>query len=387
MKRPTTRPADRIFQRELLKSLPEERSVIITEGLPEIARALRAQPFCPHPLFRTRHAQTLMGYAWPRRFRLRSLRADEARLFAVEPDVRLLVHCRWQERERREHPTLLLVHGLEGSSSSVYMLNAAAKAFRAGFNVLRLNIRTCGGTEHLTPTLYNSSLSQDLRAVIDELISRDRLKAIFLGGFSLGGNMSLKLAGEWGADAPEELRGVCAISPSIELAACADAIERRANWLYNRRFISSLKRRLRHVQQLYPERYDLDGIALIRTIRDFDARYTARHGGFKDVDDYYTRASSLPLIARVRVPTLIIHAQDDPFVPFDSFRHPSLTANPFVILLAPEHGGHVGFIASDASDHEDRFWAENRMIEFCRLIQRKLMSAGVAFSAGGATGY
>ncbi|MCA1626736.1 MAG: alpha/beta fold hydrolase [Acidobacteria bacterium] len=361
----------------------EEKSTISTESLPEVARALRAVPFRPHPLFRSGHAQTVLGYAWPRRFRLRSLRADKGRLFEVEPGVRLLVHCRWQKGERREHPTLLLVHGLEGSSSSVYVRSTGAKAFKAGFNVLRLNIRTCGGTEHLTPTLYNSSLSGDLRAVIDELISRDRLKSIFLGGFSLGGNMSLKLAGELSADAPEELRGVCAISPSIDLAACADAIERRSNWLYSRRFVKSLKRRMRHVHQLYPERYDLDGIDLVRTVRDFDARYTAVHGGFRDVDDYYARASSLPLLARIRIPVLIVHAQDDPFIPFDSFRHPSLAANPHVILLAPQHGGHVGFIADD-SDSEDRFWAENRLVEFCRLVQ-KVLSDRVVFSAGGAT--
>jgi len=366
------------------KSLLEERSPDSTEGLPEIARALNARPFRPHPLFRSGHAQTILAYTWPRRFRLRSLRADEGRLFEVEPGVRLLVHCRWQTGGRHEHPTLLLVHGLEGSSSSVYVLSAGAKAFEAGFNVLRLNIRTCGGTEHLTPTLYNSSLSGDLRAVIDELISRDRLKSIFLGGFSLGGNMSLKLAGELSANAPEELRGVCAISPSIDLAACAGAIGRRSNWLYSRRFINSLKRRMRHVQKLYPERYDLGGIALVRTIRDFDARYTAVHGGFRDVDDYYARASSLPLVSRIRVPTLIIQAQDDPFIPFDSFRDPSLAANPHVILLAPQHGGHVGFIA-DATEGEDRFWAENRLVEFCRLVQRELTNDRVLFSAGGPT--
>jgi len=336
--------------------------------LAEIARALLAKPFTPHPLFKSGHAQTLVAFAWPRRRRLRELRSDEARLFEVEPGVRVLVHCRWQA-ERRAHPTLLLVHGLEGSSESIYILSTALKAHRAGFNVLRLNIRTCGNTLHLTQTLYNSGMSQDLRALIRELIERDELTGVFLGGFSLGGNMSLKLAGEYGADFPRELKGVCAVSPSVELAASAEAIERRSNWVYQRKFIRSLKRRMREAATLYPERYDASGLARIRTLRQFDELYTAPHGGFRDAADYYARSSSLPLVPRIRVPTLIIHAEDDPFIPFDSLRHPSVRANPNVLLLAPRHGGHVGFVADGNTAGEDRFWAENRLIEFCERMK------------------
>jgi hypothetical protein len=337
--------------------------------LTEIARALAAKIFTPHPLFKSGHAQTLLAFAWPRRRGLRELRRDEARLFEVETGVRVLVHCRWQP-ERRTRPTLLLVHGLEGSSESIYMLSTALKAYRAGFNVLRLNMRTCGDTLHLTPTLYNSGMSQDLRAVVRELVERDELTEVFLGGFSLGGNMSLKLAGEYGADIPRELKGVCAISPSVELAASAEAIGQRSNWVYQRRFIRSLKRRMREAARLYPERYDASELARVRTLRAFDEIYTAPHGGFRDAADYYTRSSSLPLIPRIQIPTLIIHAEDDPFIPFDSLRHPSVRANPNVILLAPAHGGHVGFVAGgQKTAGEDRFWAENRLIEFCERVR------------------
>jgi predicted alpha/beta-fold hydrolase len=343
----------------------EVRSV----ALDSIASALRAKPFRPHPLFRSGHAQTLVAYAWPRRGRLRELQPDEERLFEVEPGVRVLVRCRWHA-DRRVHPTLLLVHGLEGSSESIYMLSTAFKAHRAGFNVLRLNIRTCGNTLHLTNTLYNSGMSQDLRALIRELIEHDKLTDIFLGGFSLGGNMSLKLAGEYGESFPRELKGVAAVSPSVELAASAACIERRANWIYQQKFIRSLKRRMREAASLYPERYDASGLASVRTLRQFDERYTAPHGGFRDAADYYARSSSLPLISRIRVPTVIIHAQDDPFIPFESLRHPSVSANPSIILLAPEHGGHVGFVGDDQTGGEDRFWAENRLIEFCQRMNK-----------------
>ncbi len=337
-----------------------------------IARALRAKPFQPHLLFQSGHAQTLVAHAWPRRRPLRALRDDAARLFEVEPGVRLLVRCRWHA-DRRTHPTLLLVHGLEGSGESIYMLGTALKAYRSGFNVLRLNLRTCGDTLHLSPTLYNSGMSPDLRQVIAELIERDELRDIFLGGFSLGGNMSLKLAGEYGADYPRELKGVCAVSPAVELAASSACIERRSNRLYQRKFMRSLRRRMRAAARLYPERYDAGQLSRIRTLREFDECYTAPLGGFRDANDYYARSSSLPLLARIKIPTLIIHAEDDPFIPFTSLRHPSVGANPSIIMLAPAHGGHVGFVSDGKIPGEDRFWAENRLIEFCRMIGRNCM--------------
>ncbi|HEX8458718.1 MAG TPA: alpha/beta fold hydrolase [Pyrinomonadaceae bacterium] len=336
--------------------------------LADIRRALHAKPFTPHPLFKSGHAQTLAAFAWPRRRALGELRDDEARLFEVEPNVRVLVHCRWQRGERKAHPTLLLVHGLEGSSESIYMMSTALKAHRAGFNVLRFNIRTCGDTLHLTETLYNSGMSADLRAVITELVERDGLNDLFLCGFSLGGNLSLKLAGEYGAQFPRQLKGVSAVSPSVELAASADRIERRSNFIYQRKFIRSLKRRMRAAARLYPERYDASALRRVRTLREFDELYTAPHGGFRDAADYYARSSSLPLIRHIRTPTLIIHAADDPFIPYASLEHPSVRANPCIVLCAPRHGGHVGFLGDGRLPGEDRFWAENRVVEFCEMM-------------------
>jgi predicted alpha/beta-fold hydrolase len=335
----------------------------------EIARELEAKPFRPHPLFVGGHAQTLASYAWPRRFRLHALRHDEQRLFEVELGVKLLARCQWLPN-RHEHPTLIALHGLEGSSEARYMLGTAAKAIQKDFNTVRLNIRNCGNTEHLTPTLYNSGMSNDLLAVVNELIERDGLKNIFIVGFSMSGNLVLKLAGENGEQLIGKVKGVCAVSPSIDLAACSTALERRDNRLYLGSFMRSLRRRMRQKQKLFPERYDTTGIHLLRTIREFDNRYTAPDAGYKDADDYYTRASSLPLIEGIRIPTLIIHAQDDSFIPFHSFRDSSIAANPHVILLDPPHGGHLGFLAADTQG-EDRFWAENRVVEFCKLLNER----------------
>lgn len=342
----------------------------VTSLLREIARELESKPFRPHPLFVGGHKQTLAGYAWPRRFRLRPLhRHDEERLFEVEPDVKLLAHCRWLE-PRLEHPTLVVLHGLEGSSDARYMLGTATKALRKGFNTVRLNLRNCGDTEHLTPTLYNSGMSGDLLAVVNELYERDGLRDIFIAGFSMSGNIVLKLAGENGARLVGKIKGVCAVSASVDLHACAAAIERRDNRLYMNSFIRSMRRRVRRKGKLFPDRYDTTNLHEVRTIRDFDNRFTSADAGYRDADDYYAQASSLPLIKDIRVPTLIIHAHDDPFIPFHSLQHPSVAANPHVILLDPPHGGHLGFLAAE-TEGEDRFWAENRVVEFCKLLHER----------------
>jgi predicted alpha/beta-fold hydrolase len=337
--------------------------------LERVARDVQARPFKHHPKFKSGHAQTFAAYYWPRRRRLmRAHGMDEPRIFEVEPGVRLLAHCRWH-KDRLAHPTMILVHGLEGSNTSVYMLGTTEKAYNAGFNVVRLNLRNCGNTEHLTPTLYHAGMSGDLRAILRELIEQDNLSRIFIIGFSMGGNMSLMLAGEESVLAPRELLGVCAVSPTLDLHACLEAIERRSNRLYKYSFLRSMKNRIRRKQKFFPELYDTKGLRRIRRMRDFDERYTSVGGGFGCADEYYERASARHVIRHIRKPTLIIHAQDDPFVPFAPCRDPSIEGNPFVILLAPENGGHVGFVGADA-DGEDRFWMENRVVEFCKLVNR-----------------
>ncbi len=252
------------------------------------------------------------------------------------------------------------------------MLSTAHKAFQAGLNVIRMNLRSCGGTEHLTPTIYHGGLSDDLRVVIDQLIKGEGLSGIVVVGFSLGGNQVLKLAGEYGDHPPPELLGVCAVSPSVDLSASADLIMKRSNWLYHRDFVRRLKNRIRYKQKLYPELYDISGLDLVRTIKHFDDRFTSRAHGFANADDYYHRASSLRVIDQIRIPTLIIHAQDDPFIPFAPLRDPAITNNPYILLVDPKRGGHVAFIASDPKGDPDRFWAENRLVEFCKLANDSL---------------
>jgi hypothetical protein len=275
----------------------------------------------------------------------------------------VLAHCAWQEKSR---PTIIVVHGLEGSSLSPYMRGTAEKALAAGFNAIRLNVRNCGGTAHLAETLYHAGLTDDLRAVISELIERDGLNEIFVVGFSLGGNIALKLAGEYGAEPPRQLIGVCAVSPSIHLSSCADAIGMRSNLIYHLRFLRALRRSVRIKAQLFPDRYDASLLGGVRTIREFDNRFVAPHWGFRDAEDYYSKASALGLIAHIRIPTLILHAKDDPFIPFSPFEGREIKENPSVLLIASERGGHVGFVSARANG-ENLFWYETMIMEFVRL--------------------
>jgi predicted alpha/beta-fold hydrolase len=337
------------------------------EFLSQVSTAFANTPFKPHPVFTGGHAQTLASYAWPRRFRLQS--QDQERLFEIEAEVKVLAHCRWQSNPT-EHPTIVLWHGIEGSTSSVYMLAIALKAFRAGFNVVRVNLRNCGGTEHLTPTLYHGGLSGDLRAVVSELIERDGLGRLYLIGYSLGGNLVLKLAGEYAGQPPPEVLAICAVSPSVDLSASTELINQRSNWIYHQDFLRRMRKRIYLKKRLYPDLYDISEINFVRTIKDFDERFTARAHGFRSADDYYHQSSSIRVIDRIRIPALIIHAEDDPFIPFAPLRHPSVAANPYILLVATERGGHVAFVAAE-SDGEDRFWAENRAVEFCRLANEK----------------
>jgi uncharacterized protein len=205
--------------------------------------------FEPHRWLRNKHVMTLAGALLPRR--TPALPRADGRLFEVERGTQLLARCHWQ-RDPTQSPTLALVHGLEGSSESAYMRTLAGQAFAAGFNVLRINQRNCGGTERLTPTLYNSGLSADFRAVLLELIERDRLKQICFAGYSMGGNLVLKMSGELGSAAPRELRAICAVCPTLDLAACVDAIERPENRLYQVHFVRDLKSRLRRKAKLFP---------------------------------------------------------------------------------------------------------------------------------------
>jgi predicted alpha/beta-fold hydrolase len=318
------------------------------------------QPSQYRPLFTGGHLLTVYAWAKPRRFP--RLPAPAARYFDVADDARVLAHCHWQDRPQN-HPTLLLLHGLEGSSLAHYMSGISDKAWGAGWNVVRLNQRNCGDTEHLSRGLYHSGLTHDPLFVMRELIEVDGIRAIAIAGYSLGGNLTLKLAGELGDTPPPELTAVCAVSPTMDLAACVEALERRSNLAYEFNFVRNLKARMRRKAAAFPGSFALDALPGIWTVRSFDEAYTAPHHGFRDAADYYHRASALRVVDRIRVPALIITAEDDPFVPTDAFAAPAVVSNPRATVVVTPHGGHCAFVERPRTGY-DGYWAEQEIVRF-----------------------
>jgi len=303
-------------------------------------------------------------WCWAARRMLR-LPEPESRLFQVTPDTQVLSHCYWQP-QRDASPTLLALHGLEGSSEAHYMRGLADKALKAGFNAVLLNQRNCGGTERLGPGLYHSGLIDDAAFVIRELAQTDRLARVVVAGYSLGGNLALRLAGTHApADFPT-LKAVCAVSPVLELGECVGALERRSNFAYQWNFVRNLKARMRRKNECFPGRFDLSRLDRIRTVREFDAEYTAPFFGFESAEDYYHRAAALRVVEHIQVPALVITAEDDPFVPVDAFRSAKLTGNPNITVVVTKHGGHCGFLAEPGDEDGDGYWAEARIVEFAQ---------------------
>ena len=317
--------------------------------------------FKPRRGLRGGHLQTIVGNFLPRR---NGLPRAEERLFSVEAEAQVLCHCHWHP-ERQKRLTVIIVHGLEGSVESQYVVGTGTKAWEAGMNVVRMNMRNCGGTEALTPTLYHSGLSADVGAVAQTLIEQESLEQIALAGYSMGGNLVLKLAGDWAEERPSELRAVAAVSPAMDLAESADAMHTAANWIYEQRFLRNLRRRLKRKAKLFPGRYDLERLRGLRSIRDFDERVTAYYCGFTGADDYYHRAAAARVLDRIAVPTLVLHALDDPFIRVTRATRAKLLANPRIHYVETAHGGHCAFLA-DANGYDGR-WAERTMVDFFRL--------------------
>jgi uncharacterized protein len=320
-------------------------------------------------------------YAWAKRRLLATLPAAEPRFFDVAADARVLAHCNWQP-DRRSAPTLLALHGLEGSSEAPYMRGLADKAFAAGFNVVRLNQRNCGGTEHLSRGLYHSGLTADPAFVLNELHDRDGLSRFAVAGYSLGGNITMKLAGELSASRTlPEVTAFAAVSPVVELEDCVRSIERRENRIYEWNFCRNLQGRMRRKAKAFPDLFNLDGLWKIWSIRTFDDRYTAPHHGYQGAGDYYHRASAMRVIDRVARPALILSAADDPFVPPHIFDAPALRNNPHITTIVTTHGGHCAFVeptsakassfakaTADETGGQDRsydgYFAEHAIVDF-----------------------
>jgi predicted alpha/beta-fold hydrolase len=303
------------------------------------------------PLFRNAHLQTILGHLWPRSGQERRYPV-ERRFFRTAPGVEVLVES--QRPAGKPAGETVLVHGLEGSGEAGYMRGMSAAALRAGYGAHRFHMRTCGGTERRSNTLYHAGLTADLAAVL-EAFAAEGLAPAFLVGFSLGGNLALKLAGEMGEAARPLVRGVCAVSTPLDLEACARRIADRNNRLYERRFVRRMSARL-----CATGRYDRRDFAGLRSLWAIDDRITAPAFGFGCAENYYRTQSALRYLDGIRVPVLLVQAKDDTFIPFEVFESSAVRGNRRIEVLWTEHGGHLGFLGRQPH----RFWAEDAIMDW-----------------------
>ena len=232
-------------------------------------------------------------------------------------------------------------------------------------NVVRYNQRNCGGTDKLAPVLYHSGLSSDIAAVAKNIIEQDGIAHLALVGFSMGGNLVLKLAGEWGAQGPKQFRAVAACCPAMDLAASADALHDPVNRIYERYFLFNLRRRMLRKAHLFPGHFDVSRLRNLRTLREFDHNVTAYYCGFAGADDYYDRASATNVVEKISVPTLIVHAANDPFIRILPETRRKIASNPNIRFLEVEDGGHCAFVGQ-RNGIDDGFWVESQIVNFLR---------------------
>jgi len=307
--------------------------------------------------------QTIASFLMPRRIELPDA---EERQVEVAPGIKVRCWCYWQQENRARALTLIVVHGLEGSSESQYMHGVARNGLAAGMNVVLMNQRNCGGMDQCAPTLYNSSLSGDVAAVANSVIRNDGVSRFALVGFSMGGNLVLKCAGEWGSDGPPQFRAVAAVCPAMDLAASADALHEPANRLYEWYFLWQLFRRMRSKARYFPNDFDVQRLRGVTSLRLFDDRVTAYYCGFAGADDYYARAAAANVVDRIVVPGLIIHAANDPFIRMQPETQRKIAGNPHLTYIEPADGGHCAFVGQPDGNGYDGRWAEREVVEFVK---------------------
>ena len=264
-------------------------------------------------------------------------------------------------------PTVVVVHGTGGSSDSTYMKGLSHKAYREGWNAVLPNLYNTNRAI-ARPKVFHSGSSREIDEILQQLILKYQVEKIYLAGVSMGGNILLKLLGEWGRSYPHQVKAAAVISPLVDLRASWKLLERPSNWVLQHHMVTHLKRRVRQGVPSLDGFVDRKAFSRVRTFRHFDEVYTAPLAGYRDALDYYEKASALPHLKNIQLPTLLIHSLDDPVIPAEPLQAPEVHSNPSLEVVLTQRGGHVGFMEKGGQGDLDRFWAENRVIDFFRLF-------------------
>jgi len=314
--------------------------------------------FRPSPWTTGGHRQTLLGFLCRRRLAWRLPSEDV--VVEAGGDVRLLLRASWQTGPRAARRALVIVHGLGGSDAAGYVLATGLHAWRAGWHVIRMNLRSAGDSVSLCARLYNAGLDEDVLAAL-RAVSLE-VSALGLVGFSLGANLALLALARRASRLPPQFLGAVAISPPLDLQECAMALERPANRIYRAYFMGNLREAYRRRQRLRPDLYQAGREQGVRSVREYDEAITAPYAGFRNAAEYYASSSAGPQLASIVHPALLLAAEDDPLVPSTSVRRWRLPASGGVRREMLRTGGHTGFVARTAAP--GRFWAAERALSF-----------------------
>ena len=318
-----------------------------------------APPFIPHPLIPTGHLQTVAGAYI--KGHSRPYRAKQHQVDLGDGD-RIVLHDDCPDNWQRQDRTTLLLHGVSGCHGSPYMIRIAGKLNDAGVRTFRMDMRGCGAGAKLAQHPGHAGRSEDALAAALKIGAMCPEAPLTIVGFSMGGNISLKLAGELGSELPANVDSFVAVAPPIDLVTCGANIDEGWNRIYSRNFSARLVRFLHERREQMPRLADIPLRPNPRGIVEFDNRFTAPLSGFRDVTDYYTQSSAMPHLKQITLPTLILAAEDDPVIPIEMFSRADLSET--TDLLLTKRGGHVAFIARSKANDPDRWWMDWRVIDW-----------------------
>ncbi|MBL7870882.1 MAG: alpha/beta fold hydrolase [Cyclobacteriaceae bacterium] len=312
----------------------------------------------PYYLFNS-HAETIV----PSIFRTVEGTYVRERLELVDGDF---LDLDWMRRNNKK--LVIISHGLEGSSERHYSKGMAKYFYDRGWDAMAWNCRGCSGVMNRLPRFYHHGATEDLAAVVDRAIQL-KYEYISLIGFSMGGSMSLKYVGERKGILPTQVKSAITFSVPCNLKSSATELDKPSNWFYLTRFLKKLEKKIRVKSVLFPEQISATGFEKIKTFREFDNRYTAPLHGFSDADDFYIRASSGPYLQSIEIPTLLVNALNDPFLPDACYPLELANKHPHLYLETPARGGHVGFSLPRSSES----WMERRAYEFAENLCASLL--------------
>lgn len=339
------------------KALPKEAGEPI-HSPPMTQKNRSNEQFQPPVWLRNPHLQTV----WPTLFRRIDFVPDATERLETPDDD--FLDLDWYQRGNGR--LLVLSHGLEGYSRRPYMLGMVQAALASGWDVLAWNFRSCSGEMNRQPCFYHSGSSDDLSLVVERALAESpAYDSIVLGGFSMGGNVTLVYLGERGASLDPRIRGAAVFSVPCDLAGSARELARPANRFYMSRFMDELRVKVRAKHELYPDLIPLEGLDRMKTFAEYDDQYTAPLHGFRDAEDYWYRCSSTRFLGGIRVPALIVNAADDPFLSPGSYPHAEVMDNRRVRLEVPPYGGHVGFVGDERNGY---YWSEWRAMRFLESL-------------------